>query len=152
VSKRFLGAGDGGYGRTRKVAMQLLRGKWLIGKAEAGGRGRVDRASSIHRCAVLDAGWWMGRAPSTLRPEWLLALGRLAGLHRSLITPRPTPGAWPVGWIALHRSTVVPRATAVGGWEERHPPYAPNGFWRLAGGPGFRDPSSRLARLLALGP
>lgn len=34
VSKRFLGAGDGGYGRTRKVAMQLLRGKWLIAAAD----------------------------------------------------------------------------------------------------------------------
>ena len=35
VGKRFLGAGDRGYGWSREAAMQLQRGIWLIGYGEA---------------------------------------------------------------------------------------------------------------------
>lgn len=35
VGKRFLGAGDRGYGPSREAAMQLQRGIWLIGRREA---------------------------------------------------------------------------------------------------------------------
>lgn len=97
MSKRFLGAGDGGYGRTRKVAMQLLRGKWLIGQAEAGGRGWVDRASSIHRCAVLGSPGAGLTRPTALRryqPRSLLnPPGRChpAPLGESSNTANPEP-------------------------------------------------------------